>query len=204
MKIHNTHFERQGAALVIVMLIVLSITAIALVALRATLNEAQTATAFRFNRQAAYAAQGVATHMKAQLIDSSSLAQLQQIKMTGSRVYRTEDIKHFTGLTNLPSDLASDSPGNHWLRGDLSRSVQQLGSYEGLHELLLDTVGMSEQGNYCSYKLTLHAVAIVGRPPQSTGGVLTLAEANARASARKREMATIRLDNLWGCNDNAF
>jgi len=200
MKVHDRHFERQGVALVIVILIVLSITAIALVALRATLNDAQTATAFRFNRQAAYAAHGVATFMETQLISSNDMARLQRLKMTGAQIFYTEDIKQFTGMSDLAGDMGVDDK----LMGDLSRSVTQLGSYEGLQELLLDTVGMSEQGNYCSYKLTLHAIAIVGRPPRGTGGRLTLAEVNARTSARKREMAILRLDNLWGCNDNAF
>ena len=56
---HHVQFSRSGVALIVVMLIVLSASAIALLSLRIMHNETRTTLAFKYNRQAAQAAHQV-------------------------------------------------------------------------------------------------------------------------------------------------
>lgn len=187
----KTFDMKKGVALVTVMLIILTLTVIAIFTLQMTKTETQAASAFRFNRQATYAAHSVSNHMLTQLNqfgnENASDVLFQQLKTDGARLYYTDDIKDNTGLTNNVSDT-----GNY-LKGDLNRSITQLGSFEDLTMVLGDTTGMSDATMFCRYTISMNAVAIGGRAAQPKAGntYFTLNDLNARVSSRKYEMAYV-------------
>ncbi len=187
----KTFDMKKGVALVTVMLIILTLTVIAIFTLQMTKTETQAASAFRFNRQATYAAHSVSNSMLTQLnqVDNETFTDVlfQQLKTDGARLYYTDDIKGNTGLTNKVSDT-----GN-FLKGDLNRSITQLGSFEDLTMVLGDTTGMSDATMFCRYTISMNAVAIGGRAAQPKAGntYFTLNDLNARVSSRKYEMAYV-------------
>lgn len=186
----KTFDMKKGVALVTVMLIILTLTVIAIFTLQMTKTETQAASAFRFNRQATYAAHSVSNSMMTQLNqfgnENASDVLFQQLKTDGARLYYTDDIKDNTGLTNKVSDTG-------YLEGDLSRSITQLGSFEDLTMVLGDTTGMSDATMFCRYTISMNAVAIGGRAAQPKAGntYFTLNDLNARVSSRKYEMAYV-------------
>ena len=187
----NTYFINKGVALVTVLLIILSLTLIAVFTLQMTKTEAQTASAFRFNRQATYAAHSVSNHMLNRLNfddDNASDVMFQTLKTKDAQIYYTDDIKADTGLTNMSSDTTPQI-----LRGDLNRSITQLGSFEDLTMVLGDTVGMSDATMFCRYTISMNAVAIGGRAamPRPGKNYFTLNDLNSRVSSRKYEMAYV-------------
>ncbi len=187
-------YARRGVAIITVMLIILTLTIVATFTLAMTQTETQSTSAFRFNRQAAYAAHGVSNHMFTQLNnDATNNADVifQQLKMGNAVIQRTADIKANTGL----SDTVNDATTPNQIKGDLSRAITQLGSYEDLSLIIGDTVGMSDASMFCRYNLSMNAVAIAGRAatPSTDSGknFFTLNNLNKRVSARKYEMAYI-------------
>lgn len=188
----KTFDMKKGVALVTVMLIILTLTVIAIFTLQMTKTETQAASAFRFNRQATYAAHSVSNHMLTQLNqfgnENASDVLFQKLKTDGAQLYYTNDIKDNTGLTNMASDTSAEI-----LKGDLNRSITQLGSFEDLTMVLGDTTGMSDATMFCRYTISMNAVAIGGRAAQPKAGntYFTLNDLNARVSSRKYEMAYV-------------
>lgn len=191
-------YMRRGVALITVMLIVLTLTIIAVFTLVMTRMETQTSSSFKFNRQSAYAAHAVSNHMGTLLNQDGTAGGMnvedpevifQQLMTNDARVFRTADIKGGTGLSNVANDSAL---GSAQLKGDLARSVTQLGSLEDLNLVIGDVVGMSEANMYCRYNLVQTAVAITGRAAMAGSDnnvhYFTVASLNSRASARKYEL----------------
>lgn len=192
----NITWMKKGVALITVMLVILTLTLVAIFTLQMTKTETQAASAFRFNRQATYAAHSVSNHMLTRLEfddDNELEVLLHRLKNNEAMIYYTDDIKKDTGLTNAATD-----DGDNLLKGDLKRSITQLGSLEGLTMVLGDTVGMSEAGKYGRYTFSMNAVAIGGRAAQRRPGrnYFTLNDLNARVSSRKYEMAYMLADGI--------
>lgn len=212
-KQHRPTLQRSGVALIVVMFIVLSITAIALVSLRSMQNETRLSTAFRYNRQASQAAHQTATFLRAKLNQDalvlSEIAKRQGIeaamgsieageeekawdaRMSGAKWYYPADVTPFSGLgRTIP--LAADVTR---LKGDLSRSVSQLGSIGRQAPNQIQIEGFSDTDAFCSFTMYLDAYALVGRPATMRKNTYFLTtDLNARTSSVKREMAVMNLE----------
>lgn len=210
---HKPSFQRSGVALIVVMFIVLSITAVALVSLRSMQNETRLSTAFRYNRQASQAAHQTATFLRSELNQDalvlSEIAKRQGIEaamasieageedkawealMSGAKWYYPADVTPFSGLgRTIPG--ASDTSR---LKGDLSRSVTQLGSIGRQAPNQIQIEGFSDGDAFCSFTMYLDAYALVGRPAMMRKNSYFLStDLNARTSSLKREMAVMNLE----------
>lgn len=198
-------FARRGVALITVLLIIMTLSVIAVFTLLMTKTETQASEAFRFNRQATYAAHSVSNHMVRTLVgmgggEGGSLDSNQTdlifeiIKRDEAVIKRTDTISPDTGL----ADSLTATVDNGRILGDLNRSITQIGSFEDLNLVIGDTVGMSDATMFCRYNMEIHGVAMAGRATAqqsytSSGGTtqyaFTLGGLDSRVSARKYETA---------------
>lgn len=225
MNIQKTHFiiNRKGAAILVVMLIILSASAVALVSMHIMQNEAKNAITFQYNRQAAQAANqvgiylygnvgddaleeaarasraGVENAMK--IIEESGLSAQEAMQEASTAINNTanwkdrDDIRSFTGLSNVFNDSQ--------LKGDLGRSVTQVASNGNQSLNPKPVAGFSKGDAYCSFTTQANAYALVGRSVplrNNDGKFYLLSDLNARVSGFKREMGLLRAEPL-PCNN---
>ena len=189
---HHARFSRSGVALIVVMLIVLSASAIALLSLRIMHNETRTTLAFKYNRQAAQAAHqvggilrekagdstntlAIATEAKNNAIakayqasdDVSKQKEAWEARMDASKWYKQDTFRVYTGLTNQVPDIneeEEEEEGSNLLGGDLSIPVMQMGSLGRLTLNQKAVEGFSDGDAFCSESMHADGYALVGRP----------------------------------------
>ncbi len=227
MNTQNSIFiNRKGAAILVVMLIILSSSAVALVAMQVMQTETKNAITFQYNRQAHQAANQVGTYLQGNIGDDaleeaarasragvensikimkdSGLNAQEAMEQASTAINNTanwknrDEIRTFTGLSDV------FTTGNKNLHGDLNRSVTQVAS-NGNHSLNPRPIaGFSKGDAYCSFTTQANAYALVGRSvPLRTDGnssYYLLSDLNARVSGFKREMGLFRAEPL-PCNN---
>ncbi|MBO5753922.1 MAG: hypothetical protein J6S69_09610 [Proteobacteria bacterium] len=223
-KLHS--LNRKGAAILVVMLIILSASAIALVSMHIMQNETKNALAFQYNRQAAQAANQVGLYLQGnvqedalkesaqasragvenaiKIMDNESLDAQAAMEKASTAINNTanwkdrKNIRIFTGL----SDNLSETPSV--LKGDLNRSITQVASNGNQSLNPKPIAGFSKGDAYCSFTTQANAYALVGRsvPLRESGNerYYLLSDLNARVSGFKREMGLLRVEPL-PCNN---
>lgn len=224
MNIQKTHFiNRKGAAILVVMLIILSASAVALVSMHIMQNEAKNAITFQYNRQAAQAANQVGIYLQGnigndaleeaarasragvenamKIIEESGLSAQEAMQEASTAINNTanwkdrEEIYKFTGLSNVYTESI--------LKGDLGRSVTQVASNGNQSLNPKPVAGFSKGDAYCSFTTQANAYALVGRSVplrNDDGKFYLLSDLNARVSGFKREMGLLRAEPL-PCNN---
>lgn len=188
----NTYIFRnnKGVALIVVLLIILSVTAIAIISLHTTQTNNKIAQAYTYNRQAAQAAKmsGFYIYEKADddILTTITEAQLEGIQNAMSIInaggdhVNDEDIinavaeasngaKPFNTSTDnefrIFAGMAETTPasGEKRFLGDLSKPIKLAGSV-GAPTLSPNLVaGFSDGDAFCSYAMHADAYALVGR-----------------------------------------
>ena len=219
---YDARFSRSGVAFIVVMLIVLSASAIALLSLRIMHNETRTTLAFKYNRQAAQAAHQVGGILREKAADSSNTLAIAteaknnaiakayqasgdedkqkeawEARMDASKWYKQDTFKVYTGLTN--AELAEDETNR--LGGDLSIPVMQTGSLGRMTLNQKAVEGFSDGDAFCSQSMHADGYALVGRPiPLRTGSssdqYYLLSDLNSRISGYKREMGVFEVEPI--------
>ncbi|MBR4984831.1 MAG: hypothetical protein IKY83_03695 [Proteobacteria bacterium] len=206
----------KGVALVMVMLIVLSASAVALVSLKIMQSEANTNRAFQYNRQAASAAHQAGL-MLAATVQENALEAANSAAVNGiaNAMDMTSEIKDYgnaqkdawnarmqanywqkpseiTPFSGLGPTAPKTSTGR--LLGDLSKTVRQAASV-GNQALNSTTIpGFSNGDAYCSFTMHANSYALVGNAPSvhSDNGhrYYLLGDLN-RVAGFKREMGVL-------------
>ncbi len=221
---NHVQFSRSGVAFIVVMLIVLSASAIALLSLRIMHNETRTTLAFKYNRQAAQAAHQIggilrnkardpantltiATEAKNNAIvkayqasvssDTSTANKAWEARMDASKWYKQDTFKIYTGLTNAAR--AADEENR--LGGDLSIPVMQSGALGRMTMNQKAVEGFSDGDAFCSESMHADSYALVGRAiPLRTNAAnnqyYLLSDLNSRISGYKREMGVFEVEPI--------
>ena len=193
---NSQKYNRSGVALITVLVIIMTLTVVALFTLLVTKTETQASSAFRYNRQTAAAAHAVSNAMLGKFNDMQSnpyetARMFQSLNEGGSMLFFTDDLKASTGL----SSKLNDPNVSGQLAGDLSHSFIQMGAFGDLNNIGT-APGMSQTDLYCQYTITMTAVAVAGRGAAaremadasgSTTKYFTQADLDSRVSARKYE-----------------
>ncbi len=210
--VHSRRIYRHGAALVIVILLVLAATGVGLVSLHITQNDNRMATAFQYTRQAANAAHqsGVYLLQNSQTDANMMLARQRKngyeaaMDKGGADAWNAinsasdwkypHDISSFSGMSNT---LPTTTNGTRLL-GDLARSTIQAAA---IGSRMLDNTpvaGFSKGDAYCNFTEHGDAYALIGRavPLRTKGNTryYLLADLNSHISAYKREMGLIKIN----------
>ncbi|MBQ8038069.1 MAG: hypothetical protein IJ268_13855 [Proteobacteria bacterium] len=220
----QTAWGRQGVALVMVMLIVLSASAVALVSLKIMQSEVNTNRAFQYNRQAASAAHQAGLMLAASVQKNSlEAANAAHVNGIANAMDMTSDIKDYGNAQKdawnarmqanywqkpdkiLPfSGLGPTAPqsSSGRLLGDLSKTVRQAASV-GNQSLNSTTIpGFSNGDAYCSFTMHANSYALIGNAPtvRDSGGhrFYLLGDLN-RVAGFKREMGVLSAEPV-PCN----
>ena len=218
--------NRAGVALVVVMLIVLSASAVALVSLKIMQSEANTNRAFQYNRQAASAAHQaglmLASTVQENALEAANAAHVNGIasameltsdeqdygnaqkeawnrRMQANYWQKPNQITSFSGL----GPTAPDGSGGRLL-GDLSKTVRQAASVgnQALNSTMIP--GFSNGDAYCSFTMHANSYALIGNAPvvrkeEGTGHrYYVLGDLN-RVAGFKREMGVLSAEPV-PCN----
>ncbi len=215
--VHSRRIYREGAALIVVILLVLAATAVGLVSLHITQNDNRMATAFQYTRQAANAAHQSGVYLLQNSQEDANMMLARQKKNgyeaamekggqdawnainSASDWKYPQDIREFSGMSTI---LPTSADGTRLL-GDLARSTIQAAA---IGSRMLDNApvaGFSKGDAYCNFTEHGDAYALVGRavPLRSKGNThyYLLADLNSHVSAYKREMGLIKI-NAATCN----
>ena len=213
--------NRKGVALIVVMLIIISVSAIALVSLRTTRDDLRQMSGFTSNRQAAQGAHSAGLYLQSRAGDDaeSTLANqnangiIQAMEglngttemnnaidnaNSATSWYYTEDIAPFSGMNKtLPT---TTELSNNRLKGDLARPTQLVASAGNLSLIDKPVAGFSDGNAFCNYTMNADAYALIGRavPVREDGSnkYYLLSDLNARTSGFKREMGLIAVEPL--------
>ena len=210
-------YSRSGVALIVVILIVLSASAIALLSLRIMHNETQATMAFKYNRQAAQAAHQAADILRIEASNpSNALTIAAESKrkaietayaakdpskgwdtlMESVKWFKSDVFKKYTGMD---STVVSDSTKNR-LGGDLSLPIMQSGTVGRMTTNQKMVAGFSDGDAFCSKSMHADAYAMVGRSvglrSNSTGKYYLLSDLRSRISGYKREMGVFEVDPI--------
>ena len=208
---------RSGVALIIVLLIVLSATAVALLSMHVMLDDMRMDTAFHYNRQAAMAARAVSVQLKTRagdiaqddcvrsrrtaIIDAMSTGvytPVAQKQMDGGdqNALTKERLTQFTGLGDPPPSIGD----NTRLAGDLSRRTSLKATTGNFSESSQQIAGFSDSDAFHQYNMTANSYAVIGRPvsPRNNDYYL-LSEINTRVSGFKREFGVYDIQPI-NCN----
>lgn len=207
--------NHKGVALIVVLLVILSATAIAVIGLRVMIDDVRVDTAFHYNRQAAQAARSVSYLLKIKSQDNANEecvkqrnSAIQQSIATGefhaayeieleSSDIRESDMQEFTGLAKT---LSSDGTDPSRLRGDLSRPTFMYATTGNFAITPTQVAGFSESDSFSTFNMTANSYAVIGRPVQLREDAghrfFLLSEINGRTSGFKREFGVYEISPL--------
>ena len=205
--------NRAGVALVVVMLIVLSASAVALVSLKIMQSEANTNRAFQYNRQAASAAHQAGLMLASTVQENALEAAMEMTsdvkdygnaqkdawnaRLQANYWQKPNQITSFSGL----GPTAPDGTGGRLL-GDLSKTVRQAASVgnQALNSTMIP--GISNGDAYCSFTMHANSYALIGNAPvvreQNGHRYYVLGDLN-RVAGFKREMGVLSAEPV-PCN----
>lgn len=209
--------HRKGVALVTVVLVILTATAIALMSMKIVTGEIRMSSAFNYNRQATRAAHavGMALEPIAQtnaektcsnqkvgaIRDSLAKGSFVSSADTATQAIDQDLLESFTGLGKKPSTPGSGAtPSKTRLEGDLSRRTYLAGMTGNFTLNLQPVAGFSDGDAFSRYDMSANAYALIGSPAaiQGSGGdqYYLLSEVNARTSGFKREFGIYEVQPL--------
>ena len=214
--------NHRGVALVVVLLVILAATAIGVVSLKLTQNEARMSMAFKYNRQAsqianqigAVTAEKIHTTNPSQVTAEANSTALEEAYKAlkanqspgtafdtlaaGAKWYYPSEISEYTGLAGKYGDT------NKKFEGDLSRPVTQVGHIGNFILNQNKVEGFSNGDTFCSQTVHANSYALVGRsiPIHNPGSksYYLLSELSGRISGFKREMGLFNVGPM-PCNN---
>lgn len=209
--------HRKGVALVTVVLVILTATAIALMSMKIVTGEIRMSSAFNYNRQATRAAHavGMALEPIAQtnaektcsnqkvgaIRDSLAKGSFVSSADTATQAIDQDLLESFTGLGKKPpAPVSGTTPSKTRLEGDLSRRTYLAGMTGNFTLNLQPVAGFSDGDAFSRYDMSANAYALIGSPAaiQGSGGdqYYLLSEVNARTSGFKREFGIYEVQPL--------
>lgn len=209
--------HRKGVALVTVVLVILTATAIALMSMKIVTGEIRMSSAFNYNRQATRAAHAVGmalepiaknnaektcSNQKVNAIrDSLANGSFVSAADTATQAIDQDLLESFTGLGKKPTAPGSGTtPSKTRLEGDLSRRTYLAGMTGNFTLNLQPVAGFSDGDAFSRYDMSANAYALIGSPAaiQGSGGdqYYLLSEVNARTSGFKREFGIYEVQPL--------
>ncbi len=209
--------HRKGVALVTVVLVILTATAIALMSMKIVTGEIRMSSAFNYNRQATRAAHAVGMALEPiaqtnaeKTCSNQKVNAIRKSLTTGSFVSSADTatqaidqdlLESFTGLGKKPSAPGSGTtPSKTRLEGDLSRRTYLAGMTGNFTLNLQPVAGFSDGDAFSRYDMSANAYALIGSPAAIQGSgtdqYYLLSEVNARTSGFKREFGIYEVQPL--------
>lgn len=212
--------HRKGVALVTVVLVILTATAIALMSMKIVTGEIRMISAFNYNRQATRAAHAVGmalepiaknnaektcSNQKVTAIrDSLAKGSFVSAADTATQAIDQDLLESFTGLGKKPAKPSAPgsgaTPSKTRLEGDLSRRTYLAGMTGNFTLNLQPVAGFSDGDAFSRYDMSANAYALIGSPAAIQGSgtdqYYLLSEVNARTSGFKREFGIYEVQPL--------
>lgn len=212
--------HRKGVALVTVVLVILTATAIALMSMKIVTGEIRMSSAFNYNRQATRAAHAVGmalepiaqtnaektcSNQKVTAIrDSLAKGSFVSAADTATQAIDQDLLESFTGLGKKPAKPSAPgsgaTPSKTRLEGDLSRRTYLAGMTGNFTLNLQPVAGFSDGDAFSRYDMSANAYALIGSPAAIQGSgtdqYYLLSEVNARTSGFKREFGIYEVQPL--------
>lgn len=213
--------HRKGVALVTVVLVILTATAIALMSMKIVTGEIRMSSAFNYNRQATRAAHAVGMALEpiaknnaektcsnqkvGAIRDSLAKGSFVSSADTATQAIDQDLLESFTGLGKKPGAKPAEpgsgaTPIKTRLEGDLSRRTYLAGMTGNFTLNLQPVAGFSDGDAFSRYDMSANAYALIGSPAaiQGSGGdqYYLLSEVNARTSGFKREFGIYEVQPL--------
>ncbi len=210
------NIKTKGVALVTVVLVILTATAIALMSMKLMKGEIRMSSAFNYNRQATRAAHAVGLALgpvaQQQAEQTCAVQRVESVRESlagGSYVSSADkataaitrsELETFTGMGETPQKKDETDTSKKRLSGDLSRRTYLAGTTGNFTLNLQPVAGFSDGDAFSRYDMSANSYALIGSPAtvQSGSGseFYLLSEVNARISGFKREFGIYEVKPL--------